>query len=202
MIRSLTYAKLAEALGITPESANRLARRKRWPRMKGNDGKTRVAVPDKTLDRPDKPPVSPGDSPPDSPSDSPPDNNPVHAQIARLEGELVGTLEALIEARARADAAEAQSAKLSVDLAAERAKTEKAIADFAALFDRLTALVDEKAKAAKAIAAFAALAERLDALAEERARPWWKRLVGWQSPGPRMAATRSTTASKRGLASR
>jgi hypothetical protein len=195
MIRSLTYAELAEALGITPESANRLARRKRWARMKGNDGKTRVAVPEETLVRPDNPPVSPGDSPPDSPSDSPPDNNPVHAQIARLEGELVGTREALIEARARADAAEAQSAKLSVDLAAERAKTEKAIAEFAALFDRLTALADEKAKAAKAIAAFAALAERLDALAEERARPWWKRLVGWQSsPGPRMAAKRSTTA--------
>jgi hypothetical protein len=64
-------------------------------------------------------------------------------------------------------------------LAAERAKSEKAIAEFAALFDRLMALADEKAKAAKAIAAFAALAERLDALAEERARPWWKRLVGW-----------------------
>jgi hypothetical protein len=85
MIRSLTYAELAEALRITPESANRLARRKRWPRMKGNDGKTRVSVPEETLVRPDNPPVSPGNSPPDSPSDSPPDNNPVHAQIARLE---------------------------------------------------------------------------------------------------------------------
>ena len=134
MIRSLTYAELAEALGITPESANRLARRKRWARMKGNDGKTRVAVPEETLARPDNPPFSPGDSPPDSPSHSPPDNNPVHAQIARLEGELVGTREALTEARARADAAEARSAELSVDLAAERAKTEKAIAEFAALF--------------------------------------------------------------------
>jgi hypothetical protein len=80
-------------------------------------------------------------------------------------------------------------------LGAERAKAEKAIAEFAALFDRLTALADEKAKAAKAVAAFAALAERLDALAEERARPWWKRLVGWQSSsGPRMATKRSTTA--------
>jgi hypothetical protein len=49
MIRSLTYAELAEALRITPESANRLARRKRWPRMKGNDGKTRVTVPDRIL---------------------------------------------------------------------------------------------------------------------------------------------------------
>jgi hypothetical protein len=39
---SLTYADLAQTLRITPESANRLARRKRWPRVKGNDGRTRV----------------------------------------------------------------------------------------------------------------------------------------------------------------
>lgn len=30
----------------------------------------------------------------------------------------------------------------------------------------------------KAIAAFSALAERLDALAAERAKPWWRRLAG------------------------
>jgi hypothetical protein len=36
----------------------------------------------------------------------------------------------------------------------------------------------EQAKTEKAIAAFASLAERLDALAAERARPWWRRLVG------------------------
>ena len=99
---SLTYAEIAEALKITPESANRLARRKRWPRIKGNDGRTRVAVPEEALVRPDSPSVSPGDGPPDSPPD-----NPVHAQIARLEGELAGTREALAEARARAGAAEA-----------------------------------------------------------------------------------------------
>ena len=46
MSSSLTYAELAKALKITPESANRLARRKRWPRVKGNDGRTRVAVPE------------------------------------------------------------------------------------------------------------------------------------------------------------
>ncbi len=147
MIRSLTYAELAEALRITPESANRLARRKRWPRTKGNDGRVRVTVPELALVRPDSPPDSPGVSPPD---------NPVHAlqaQIARLEGELAGARETLGEARARADAAEARSAELSADLAAERAKTEKAIE------------------------AFAGLADRLDALANQR-RSWWRRLAG------------------------
>ncbi len=49
MSRSLTYAELAGALKITPASANRLARRKRWPRAKGNDGRTRVAAPEEVL---------------------------------------------------------------------------------------------------------------------------------------------------------
>jgi hypothetical protein len=55
--------------------------------------------------------------------------------------------------KAQLAAAEARYAQQADDLAAERAKTEKAIN------------------------AFAALAERLDALARERARPWWRRLV-------------------------
>jgi hypothetical protein len=46
-------------------------------------------------------------------------------------------------------------------LAAERAKVEA-----------------ERARTEQAIAAFAALAERLDALAAERSRPWWRRLSG------------------------
>ena len=91
---------------------------------------------------------------------APPDN-PVHAEIARLErdlagarGELVGVREALGEARARADAAEARSVELSADLAAERARTEKAFA------------------------AFSALADRLDVLTAAPRRPWWRRLTG------------------------
>jgi hypothetical protein len=114
---SLTYAELAEALGITPASANKTARRRRWPRHIGNDGRTRVTVPDEALVRQDSPPVSHGDSPPD---------NPVHAlqaQVARLEGELVGVREALGSERARAEAAEAVLAEVraSRDREIERA---------------------------------------------------------------------------------
>jgi hypothetical protein len=125
---SLTYAELAEALRITPASANKLARRRRWPRVPGNDGKARVSVPEDALVPRDDPPVSPPPSPLDVPPVSPPDN-PVHAEIARLEcelagvrGELSGVREALDEARARAGAAEARSAELSADLAAARGR--------------------------------------------------------------------------------
>jgi hypothetical protein len=153
---SLTYAEIAEALKITPESANRLARRRRWTRTKGNDGRTRVAVPDEALVRADSPQVSPSDSPLASPGDNPLDN-PVHAQIARLEGELAGMREALAEARARAGAAEAGAEAAQARADAEAAKT------------------------AMAIRAFESLAEQLDAMAEaqkaKRLRRWWLRMV-------------------------
>ncbi len=44
--RWLTYDDMAVALGITPESAKRLAMRRKWPRRPGNDGRALVAVPE------------------------------------------------------------------------------------------------------------------------------------------------------------
>jgi len=64
-------------------------------------------------------------------------------------------------------------------LAAERAKAERMIAEFAARDAQHAAeLKSEQAQTEKAIAAFSALADRLDQLAAERARPWWRRLAG------------------------
>ena len=44
--RWLTYDDMAVALGITAESAKRLAMRRKWPRRPGNDGRALVAVPE------------------------------------------------------------------------------------------------------------------------------------------------------------
>jgi hypothetical protein len=41
----LTYAELAEKLGVELASAQRRAFRAKWPRQPGNDGKARVGVP-------------------------------------------------------------------------------------------------------------------------------------------------------------
>jgi hypothetical protein len=136
MIRSLTYAELAEALGITAESANRLARRRRWPRTMGNDGKVRVTVPEGVLTRGDKTPDSPGD-------------NPVHALIAWLEADLA-------EARARAEAAEARIERVATEfaardaahadqLAAERHRADRAREALSAAADRLIAIIEANA---------------------------------------------------------
>lgn len=54
---ALTYAELAEKLGIEVASAKMRARRGRWTRDPGNDGKTRVQVPVEVLD--EAPPPSP-----------------------------------------------------------------------------------------------------------------------------------------------
>jgi hypothetical protein len=132
---SLTYAELAKALGITPESANRLARRKRWPRAKGNDGRTRVMAPEEELIRADRPQDKPLDSPPD---------NAVREQIARLEGELAGMREALAESRARAGAAEARAEAAETRASEESAKTAQAIAAFQSLAERLEALAEAR----------------------------------------------------------
>jgi hypothetical protein len=181
MSRSLTYAEMAEALKITPESANRLARRKRWQRAKGNDGRTRVAVPEEALVRLDSPPVSPTDSP----MDSPPDKliKALEAHVETLKAQLAAA-EARIDKQADDMVAydTAYAAGLAAERAkveAERAKAERVIVEFAARdVQHAAELKAEQAQAEKAIAAFAALAERLDALAAARSRPWWRRLVG------------------------
>lgn len=41
----LTYEEAGRLLGVEPLSVKRRALRNHWPRMEGNDGKTRVAVP-------------------------------------------------------------------------------------------------------------------------------------------------------------
>jgi hypothetical protein len=183
----LTYRELANRLSVGVEAARRRAQRACWTRQHGNDGKTRVHLPaDYEIERR---PDGAGAVLPLHPNGAPDAILPERETIAALEGH-VSTLKAdveRLEAQLRLEAdrlaaaearAEKQTADLVADLVAERARTEKAVAEFGALVDRLTTLADEKAKTDKAIAAFAALAERLDALAAERARPWWRRLVG------------------------
>jgi hypothetical protein len=46
---SLTYAELAERLGIEREAARQLVKRRRWMKYKGNDGQVRISVPEESL---------------------------------------------------------------------------------------------------------------------------------------------------------
>ena len=43
-VEQLTYAQIAERLGVSSEAARALAKRMRLPRSRANDGKTLVAI--------------------------------------------------------------------------------------------------------------------------------------------------------------
>lgn len=48
-ILSLTYAELAERLGVSIDGARMRVKRARWPKVKGNDGAMRVTVEESEL---------------------------------------------------------------------------------------------------------------------------------------------------------
>jgi hypothetical protein len=145
----LTYEEVAVRLGVTPRAARARAFRGRWSKTAGNDGRARVRLPD---ERP-----APARNTTVRPTDS--------ALMDALR-EHNATLKADVE-------------RLEALLADERQRTDKQASDFAARAAQHAAeLKAEQAQTEKAIAAFSALADRLDALAAERAKPWWRRLAG------------------------
>src|SRR5215208_6243982 len=70
-VRWLTYEEMAAELGIERESARQLAKRKRWPRRPGNDGRARIGVPEETFSTRPVPRPNPAQEPADDPADSP-----------------------------------------------------------------------------------------------------------------------------------
>lgn len=127
----LTYAELAEALGITAASAKRLAIRRGWAKTPGNDGKARVAVPIERLQV--EKPVT-GDDTDVAPSDDAGDEGTAIATVAAILNGHIERLGSELEAvRAKLEAAErerdieraraAQVEVLNAILEAERNRT-------------------------------------------------------------------------------
>lgn len=115
----LTYAELAQRLAIKPASAKRLAQRRKWVRVVGNDGIARVHAPLSAV---------PGDVPSDVTDDAnPPVSPPVApelvAHIAYLDGIIEGMRGQLEAAQQRAEAEEHRADAAEVrakDIAADR----------------------------------------------------------------------------------
>lgn len=103
MTEALTYKELAAKLGIKLASARRLVMRKKWQRVKGNDGETRIMVPLSALDRPD-------DNHDDKPNDS---HNDSH--IKELQAKIDNLNEVLASERQRADACEKRAISAESD---------------------------------------------------------------------------------------
>jgi hypothetical protein len=140
--RWLTYGELGRIRGIGRESAVKLAQRKRWRRIPGNDGVARVFVPPDWLapaaPLPAKPPPKP--SPEHSPEDSP-----------LLAGALAALEDAVAEMRQRAEAAEHRTAEAERRADAALALADQSVAmltDAAARADRGEAAIDGERKRA------------------------------------------------------
>ena len=99
---SLTYAELAERLGISADGARMKVKRAKWTKMRGNDGAVRVLVPDHELSAPE--PVMPAF--PDQAAE----------QVRTLEAHIATLTEQLAKAESRADAEREKVADLTAQL--------------------------------------------------------------------------------------
>jgi DNA-binding transcriptional MerR regulator len=164
----MTYAELAEILGIGGDSARNLVRRKRWPRQTGNDGLARVGVPVEYItesaksDNPAEPPIN-------APADVAPDGAIIVTILASHISRLERELEALKQEReAERERLEGEIATLKENLDAERLR--------AVQVDALNAVIDAERRRVEDLQAdrdrWAGQAEKLAA-----ARSWWSKLM-------------------------
>jgi hypothetical protein len=130
----MTYRELAQARGITPESATRLAFRRKWRRQVGNDGTARVlvplaeAAPAKIITLGARDDVPPDASPDIAPGDAPDITRTINA----LEEALSTLREQLERERSRCDTAESRAAQAETATSAETARAAAAEARLAA----------------------------------------------------------------------
>lgn len=107
--RWMTYEEAGRVLGIDSDSVARRARRSKWPRQPGNDGKTRVAIPPDALAESALPPgdLSAPDGRADNASNRGPDIRPDNA----LADAVAVFREVEARLRAERDAARAEAAE-------------------------------------------------------------------------------------------
>jgi chromosome segregation ATPase len=184
---ALGYEELARRLGITMNSVRRTVNRHRWRKVRGNNGRTLIHVPEEYLARRDAErgasETATGTAP-EAVHEIATETVPVAElieQLAALQAEMAALAQRLATAEGRAGTAEAKAEGLEAVLAVERRQASELRAER----DRLTARID--AAQDRHIAELMALHERMakaehdrtravDALAAHMALPWWRRL--------------------------
>jgi hypothetical protein len=175
----LSYRELAERLGINPESARTLAKRRKWPRKPANDGTVRLGIPseyfgarspERAPDHPDdrapehigghsgeRPPEQAPERPDNRTPECPPDNGADHDEDAATG------MVALLQARVGELQAELSQARAKIDVLQDK-------------------LMEQTAKVAATDVRLAEVRARLLATQEERdrwhtlataRRRWW-----------------------------
>ena len=116
----LTYAEAAEKLGTSVEAVRQRAIRGRWQRTAGNDGKARIRLPDGERTPSERAPRTPVQPPPSDRTDVERLVAALEAHNETLKGELAGVRAELMTEKARADKAMADYVRLAEQLAAVR----------------------------------------------------------------------------------
>ena len=183
--RWLTYEDMGVALGITSESAKRLAMRHKWPRRPGNDGRALVAVPEERLEEAaqavasgstgdgtdDDTPVVAGDVTDDGRSDARALIGYLERRVEELTDDLADTRNELRAARFEADTLRAQAGRADVLIAlveTERTRTVEVRTEMTARIDLGRALLE----------GVQAERDRLLVEVKDRRQSWVGRLVG------------------------
>jgi hypothetical protein len=148
---SWTYEQISEAYGITVDSARALARRKRWTRRPGNDGRARVDVPEEEVPSPPEP----------SRDDRTDGHSDGHETIGFFMGRIRELETELKTARERAEQVPVLKVRLEAAEALRVVATE----------EKLNAAIDRLAETSREMLAIER--ERM----ERASRSWWKRLV-------------------------
>jgi hypothetical protein len=195
----LTYRDLAERLGISVEAAQQKARRGRWSRRDGNDGRRLVLVPYEAMGGP----TIPGTTPPTIPAtmlatmaptapDTTPPILPAHVPPA-IHGVADHAEARIDELRQRAAAAEAREQAALARFDQERQEIRQDIEQVRLTAERLRDELETERQHARDMATRIdrlhqerhAEAERhrqemdsLRAALEDARRPWWRRLIG------------------------
>jgi hypothetical protein len=187
----LTYRDLAERLGISVEAAQQKARRGRWSRRDGNDGRRLVLVPYEAMGSPTIPatmldkiaPTAPDTIPPVLPAHVPP---AIHGVADHAEARID-------ELRQRAAAAEAREQAALARFDQERQEIRQDVEQVRLTAERLRDELETERQHARDMATRIdrlhqerhAEAERhrqemdsLRAALEDARRPWWHRLIG------------------------
>ena len=164
----LSYRELAERLGINPESARTLAKRRKWPRKPANDGTVRLGIPAEYF----------GARPPERAPDHP-DDDRAPERIGRQTGERPPDHSPDDGADHDEDAATGMVALLLARVGELQAELSQARAKIDVLQDKL---MEQTAKVAATDARLAEVRARMLATQEERdrwhtlataRRRWW-----------------------------
>jgi hypothetical protein len=168
--RWLTYAEIAETLGIGGDSARNLVRRKRWPRQPGNDGLTRVGVPIEHIE------AAKADVAINPPSDPPADGGVDGDHAITILTQHINRLE--LDIQNLKQERDAERSELKAEIVALKGERDAALARgsdrdaIAVQVDALRAVLEsEEARAEE----WKAVADRFALLAEaaEARRSWW-----------------------------